>query len=295
MGGSSSGREYILALHAPDRRIRLRPRPAPISRRTRTRSTACCATSIPSIANPATGIWALSRYADVRDAATDTATFSSENTDITVGLLPQIQSMDPPRHDALRGLVSRAFTGRRADAMEPRIRAIARRLIDGFAARGEADLMARVRAPSAEPRDRRDDRRARGPPRGVPRLDRGDGRERRGRHPAATIQAATNIYAEFSKLLAERRSARARRPDERARRRRDRRRAAQRGGAARVLLHADRRGQRHHHQPDRERRRAARGAPGAARACSRATRPRSPTRSRRCCAASRPRRRCRGA
>jgi hypothetical protein len=25
-----------------------------------------------------------------------------ENTDITVGLLPQIQSMDPPRHDALR-------------------------------------------------------------------------------------------------------------------------------------------------------------------------------------------------
>jgi len=40
--------------------------------------------------------------------------------------------------------VSRAFTGRRADAMEPRIRAIARRLIDRFAARGEADLMAEL-------------------------------------------------------------------------------------------------------------------------------------------------------
>ena len=98
----------------------------------------------PVYENPATGIWALSRFADVRDAATDTKTFSSENTDITVGLLPQIQSMDAPRHDALRNLVSRAFTGRRADAMEPRIRAIARRLIDGFAARGEADLMAEL-------------------------------------------------------------------------------------------------------------------------------------------------------
>ena len=43
----------------------------------------------PVYRNPATDIWALSRYADVRDAATDTKTFSSENTDITVGLLPQ--------------------------------------------------------------------------------------------------------------------------------------------------------------------------------------------------------------
>ena len=34
--------------------------------------------------------------------------------------------------NALRNLVSRAFTGRRADAMEPRIRGIARGLIDGF-------------------------------------------------------------------------------------------------------------------------------------------------------------------
>ena len=90
--------------------------------------------------DPVKDVWALSRFGDVRDAATDTATFSSENTDITVGLLPQIQSMDPPRHDALRNLVSRAFTGRRADAMEPRIRTIARRLIGEFAGRGASRL-----------------------------------------------------------------------------------------------------------------------------------------------------------
>jgi cytochrome P450 len=92
--------------------------------------------------DPVRDMWALSRYADVRDAATDTANLSSENTEISVGLIPQIQSMDPPRHDALRNIVSRAFTGRRADAMEGRIRAIARELLDAFAERDEADLMA---------------------------------------------------------------------------------------------------------------------------------------------------------
>jgi cytochrome P450 family 130 len=160
----------------------------------------------PVYENPATGIWALSRYADVRAAATDTATFSSENTDITVGLLPQIQSMDPPRHDALRNLVSRAFTGRRADAMEPRIRAIARGLIDTFAARGEADLMHEFarHVPSlvigemiGVPEDRRE-----------AFLDWTEAMVESGEDRIQqTIQAATNIYAEFSKLLAERRAA----------------------------------------------------------------------------------------
>jgi cytochrome P450 len=115
--------------------------------------------------------------------------------------------MDAPRHDGLRSLVSRAFTGRRADAMEPRIRAIARRLIDGFAARGEADLMTEFarHLPSL----------VIGEMIGVPEARREafldwteamvESGEDRIQH---TIQAATNIYAEFSKLLAERRIAR---------------------------------------------------------------------------------------
>jgi cytochrome P450 family 130 len=161
----------------------------------------------PVYENPATGIWALSRYADVRDAATDTTRLSSENTDISVGLLPHIQSLDPPRHDALRNLVSRAFTGRRADAMEPRIRAIAKQLIDRFAARGEADLMADFsrHLPSlvigemiGVPEDRReaflDWTEA------MVETDVGKAHD--------VIQPATNIYGEFSKLLAERRVSR---------------------------------------------------------------------------------------
>jgi len=93
---------------------------------------------------PRTGHWLLSRHEDVRAAASEPATFSSEGTDISRGLLPMIQSLDPPRHDALRALVSRAFTPTRIAALEPEIRRIARERIDGFAARGRADLMAEL-------------------------------------------------------------------------------------------------------------------------------------------------------
>jgi cytochrome P450 len=88
------------------------------------------------------GWWALSRFEDVRAAAGDPETFSSEGTDISQGLLPFIQSLDPPRHDALRALVSRAFTAKRIAALEPRIRATARELLDAFAGAGRADLLA---------------------------------------------------------------------------------------------------------------------------------------------------------
>ena len=162
----------------------------------------------PVYLDPAKGMWALSRFADVRDAATDTERLSSENTEISVGLIPQIQSMDPPRHDALRNLVSRAFTGRRADAMEPRIREIARELIDAFAARGEADLMAEFarHLPSrvigemiGVPEDRREAFLA-----WTESMVETSGEERQ----AEVVQAATNIYGEFSKLLSERRERR---------------------------------------------------------------------------------------
>ncbi len=95
----------------------------------------------PLYRNEALGTWALSRYDDVRDAAADAETFSSERTSISMGLRPMIQQMDPPRHDALRDLLWRAFTPRRVAAMEPRIRELSRGLIDRFAARGECDLL----------------------------------------------------------------------------------------------------------------------------------------------------------
>jgi cytochrome P450 len=96
----------------------------------------------PVYRHPEAGWFALSRFEDVRAAACDPQTFSSEGTDISQGILPMIQMLDPPRHDALRALVSKAFTPRRVEGLEPRIREIARGLVDAFAARGEADLLA---------------------------------------------------------------------------------------------------------------------------------------------------------
>jgi cytochrome P450 len=88
------------------------------------------------------GWWALSRFDDVTAAASDPATFSSEGTSFGAGLLPSIQILDPPYHDQLRSLVTTAFTRSRVAAMEPRIREIARGLVDRLAARPEADLLA---------------------------------------------------------------------------------------------------------------------------------------------------------
>ena len=159
--------------------------------------------------NEEQGFWALSRFADVRAAANDPQTFSSEGHSMAVGLLPHIQMMDPPRHDRLRSLVSVAFTPRRVSEMEPRVREIARELIDGFAAQGRCDLLLDFarHLPS----------RVIGELIGVPP-------ERRetflhwteamveatsGASQAETIRApAENIYAEFAKILEERRAER---------------------------------------------------------------------------------------
>jgi hypothetical protein len=161
----------------------------------------------PVYRNPDSGVYALSRFEDVREAASDPATFSSEGTSLGAGLLPHIQVMDPPRHDRLRRLVTLAFTPRRVAAMEPRIREIARGLLDQFAGKGQADLMADYarHVPS----------RAIGDMIGVPP-------ERReaflhwtesmvavpkDQSQSANVQApAQKIYKEFARLLDERRS-----------------------------------------------------------------------------------------
>ena len=54
---------------------------------------------------------------------------------------PMMIFLDPPRHDRLRKLVSRAFTPRRVADLEPFIRATAARLLDALAARGGGDFV----------------------------------------------------------------------------------------------------------------------------------------------------------
>lgn len=58
------------------------------------------------------------------------------------GLGNSILLMDPPDHRRIRGLVAKAFDARRTEAMRPRVREIAHRLIDRFEAAGSGDLVA---------------------------------------------------------------------------------------------------------------------------------------------------------
>lgn len=53
----------------------------------------------------------------------------------------QILNQDPPEHTAQRRAAQRTFTHRRVAATKPAIGAIAEELIDGFAERGECDLL----------------------------------------------------------------------------------------------------------------------------------------------------------
>ncbi|MBO0731863.1 MAG: cytochrome P450, partial [Acidimicrobiaceae bacterium] len=82
--------------------------------------------------------WALSRFADVQSASTDHQTFLSGRGTVLelMGMDMSDQKMiiflDPPEHDTLRALVSRAFTPRRVSALEDRIRQVCRDLLDPF-------------------------------------------------------------------------------------------------------------------------------------------------------------------
>ena len=95
--------------------------------------------------------WALARHADVIDGFRDTARLSSAygvSLDASAygpdaHRTSSFIAMDPPRHGQMRGLVSRAFTPRRVERLEPDIRALARAHLDrALAAGDEFDLIA---------------------------------------------------------------------------------------------------------------------------------------------------------
>jgi cytochrome P450 len=55
--------------------------------------------------------------------------------------------VEPPTHTRLRTLVNRAFVSRQVERLRPRIEALAHRLIDGFEARGRAELIGEFATP----------------------------------------------------------------------------------------------------------------------------------------------------
>ena len=95
----------------------------------------------PAYHNEERGFWAISRFADVWAATLDLDALTTEGMEEAKALKPMLNFLDPPRHDQLRALVSRAFTFRRVQEMEPKIRRIARELIEEFASLGECELL----------------------------------------------------------------------------------------------------------------------------------------------------------
>jgi cytochrome P450 len=90
--------------------------------------------------------WVLSRFEDVWTALRDHATYSSrsgpapENPDDN-GRKYSIISMDPPKHDRVRGILNRLFTPRRIDLMDPTLRAIVSTYLDPLEPGSTVDAM----------------------------------------------------------------------------------------------------------------------------------------------------------
>ena len=104
----------------------------------------------PCYHNEQYGFWALSRFDDVVAAHRDWRTFSSTHGP-TLDMLTDpenpfegssIIQMDPPQHERLRKLVSRAFTPRAMTRMEPIAREVITRYLDAVAGEREFDAVA---------------------------------------------------------------------------------------------------------------------------------------------------------
>ncbi len=96
------------------------------------------------------GFWAITRHDDVRAVGRDHETFSSHpSTMISDGSgepspfddHTMMLVADPPLHTRMRRLVSREFTPRAANALQPRIQQLAAVIVDRIADRGECDLV----------------------------------------------------------------------------------------------------------------------------------------------------------
>ncbi|MCX5496069.1 cytochrome P450 [Kaistia dalseonensis] len=104
------------------------------------------------------GCYVVMRYADIKAVFDDWQTFSSENAQAPLRPIADeakqvmkeggftaysgLSARIPPDHTRIRKIVQGCFGPKRFKSIEPQIRAIVERAIDGFADRGEADLLA---------------------------------------------------------------------------------------------------------------------------------------------------------
>lgn len=116
----------------------------------------------PVFFSPEFGLWFVTRYDDVWAVLKDTARFSSRFLmrtpadappsvrEVLAEGYPELAMLvndDPPSHTRTRALVSRAFAPRLVAGLEPSVRQIVTRLVDGFADDGGVDLIAELAYP----------------------------------------------------------------------------------------------------------------------------------------------------
>jgi cytochrome P450 len=87
----------------------------------------------------------LFRHADVVAAASDPATFSSAAS--AHRMVPN--ALDPPEHTAFRALIDPFFAAHRMAALEPRVRRIAREIVDGLPRGATVDVVTEIGYPFA--------------------------------------------------------------------------------------------------------------------------------------------------
>lgn len=101
------------------------------------------------------GFWAVTKYDDLKWVSKNPQLFSSQRQgtlmrDPPVEDLPYVQAimlnMDPPQHRTYRALVSKAFTPRMVQDLQPSIRAMVDAIIDAVAERGTCDFVEDVAA-----------------------------------------------------------------------------------------------------------------------------------------------------
>jgi cytochrome P450 len=110
----------------------------------------------PCYHNERLGFWALSRFDDVVTAHRDWKTFTSTHgltldqltdPDNAAAQAPMIITMDPPEHDRMRKLVSRAFTPRAITRMDDIARNVINHYLDAVQGEREFDAVADFAAP----------------------------------------------------------------------------------------------------------------------------------------------------
>lgn len=96
----------------------------------------------PLVHEPVADLWLVLDHEGVRRTLGDHESFSSVVAPPGAATAEWMVFTDPPRHEALRALISRAFTPRAIAGLEGQIRALSQELLRPALARGELDLVA---------------------------------------------------------------------------------------------------------------------------------------------------------